>query len=85
MPLTMDLPAYLHLPLPARREVDAWLEAATGLTTAELCARAVTLLDEGGAIEVERVHHPVRLDGDEIRTYRERFVAPSAPPHFVAA
>lgn len=85
MPLTMTVPDYHRLNCHDRREFDAWLEEATALPLDRLRAKAVTLLDEGGTIEVEREHDPVRLVGEEILVFRERYLAGSLPPHFVAS
>lgn len=85
MPLTMTVLGYCHLAPPERRAFDAWLEDATATPLAELRARAVTLLDEGGTIEVEREHNPPSVVGDEIETFHQRYAAHRPPPCWAAA
>lgn len=62
--LAMTLDAYLTLPRPARREMDAWVEDFTGEDITDLYVRAVELVGEGQVC----LH---RLDADDRDYMRE--------------
>ncbi len=84
MPLSIGVDEYMTLPLESRREFDAWLEEVTSTSMQDLMAMSVTLVDEGGLIEIERASNPLQVTDGEVVTKFERFAASEPPPHFVA-